>query len=372
MIADAYITRYGVFEYLNADGSSRFELRLPEEVAKSLPTFEGVPVTDDHPGVKVDTVNARTFARGTVGESVKMDGDKVAATLMIHDADLIAKIDAGKVEISCGYDVDVEVRSGVWQGIKYDGIQRNIRGNHVAVVDAGRAGPECRMRLDAAECVRVLEPSAASAHVTAGGAGTRIDHMDFEKLYKEAEQRAAAEKARADAEKARADKAEAERDAEKAAVAAEKKRADDAEKARTDAATALPARVTARVALLAAAGRVLHTDGKPDDLTGKSDREIKVAFVERVDGVKIDASRSDDYVDAYFESANKRAAAGAASVAAARAVIVENRGDAGKPAAPAEDPDIEVAAMNRMNQDSRNRGRSDRDPAVKAAIQGSN
>ena len=56
------------------------------------------------------------------------------ADLHIHDRDLINAIQNGKREISCGYECDyVQNEDGTYS-------QKKIRGNHVAVVERGRAG----------------------------------------------------------------------------------------------------------------------------------------------------------------------------------------------------------------------------------------
>ncbi len=113
--------------------------RPPEEVFSeaALASFEGKPTTDDHPPelLTPDTVSmyekghAQTIRKGT-GE---WEG-YVIADLHIHDRGLINAIQRGKREISCGYECDyVDNGDGTY-------IQKNIRGNHVAVVDRGRAG----------------------------------------------------------------------------------------------------------------------------------------------------------------------------------------------------------------------------------------
>jgi hypothetical protein len=53
-----------------------------------------------------------------------------------------------KRALSCGYICDVEETEGVWMGVHYDGIQRNIRGNHLAVVNRGRAGDAAVIKMD--------------------------------------------------------------------------------------------------------------------------------------------------------------------------------------------------------------------------------
>lgn len=149
---DGYLTRTGIFVYQDAAGKQVRELRLPEEVmhADTLASFALVPVTNDHPPEMLTADNAKQYAVGSVSEAVRPEGDKVRASLMITDAAAIEALDAGKSELSCGYTADVSIESGVWQGQPYDAVQRNIRGNHVALVDAGRAGPACAIRMDAA------------------------------------------------------------------------------------------------------------------------------------------------------------------------------------------------------------------------------
>ena len=150
--AEGYLTRTGIFIYRDAKGNTVRELRTPDEVLhpEALASFALVPVTNDHPPELLTADNAKQYTVGSVSESVVADGDKVRAALMITDAEAIEALDTGRSELSCGYTADVVAESGVWEGQPYDAVQRNIRGNHVALVDAGRAGPACSIRMDAA------------------------------------------------------------------------------------------------------------------------------------------------------------------------------------------------------------------------------
>jgi hypothetical protein len=121
--------------------------RPPEEVfaADAVASFIGKPVTDDHPHVPVTSANWRDHSRGVIGGAVR-DGEWLRFDLALMDAGTVEKVDAGKRELSNGYACDVAFESGVTpKGEAYDAVQRNIRGNHVAVVRAARAGPECRI-----------------------------------------------------------------------------------------------------------------------------------------------------------------------------------------------------------------------------------
>lgn len=174
----ATLSRVGVLTYRNADGSTRRELRLADEVFKedSLRSFAMLPVTDNHPPVPVTANNARDYQRGAVSETVRQDGDFLVGTLMVTDAALVGAIERGeKREVSCGYHCDLEWKAGEYNGQKYDCIQRNIRGNHVAMVARGRAGPEVRVRLDSADAIMVTDSTEEAPMFK-----YRIDGVEYE------------------------------------------------------------------------------------------------------------------------------------------------------------------------------------------------
>lgn len=152
---DGRLTRTGILEYLRADGSIQRELRPEDEVFKadSLASLDGAPVTDLHPASMVDDGNAQALSRGHV-RAVKRDGHFVTAEVTVQARELITKIDAGeRCEISCGYSCEYDPTPGLFHGQRYDGIQRNIEYNHVAIGPAnwGRAGSEVALRLDSAD-----------------------------------------------------------------------------------------------------------------------------------------------------------------------------------------------------------------------------
>lgn len=114
-------------------------LRTPEEVFSeaAMASFEGKPVTNDHPPDLIGPDDVSMYEKGHAQNvrkgSGRWDGFLIA-DLHIHSRDLIEAIRAGKREISCGYECEYDDNG--------DGTftQRNIRGNHIAVVDKGRAG----------------------------------------------------------------------------------------------------------------------------------------------------------------------------------------------------------------------------------------
>lgn len=139
------VARTGYQEYWPEElgfpaGNQLLRVYRPEEEvfsAEAMASFEAMPVTDDHPAEGVFIDNYSELNKGHVHNVRRGKGeesDLVLADLMITDPDLIHKImDEGKREISCGYTYDLSEENG-------ELVQRNIRGNHVAVVDAGRAG----------------------------------------------------------------------------------------------------------------------------------------------------------------------------------------------------------------------------------------
>lgn len=141
---DVPIARTGTQQYLPRELGLEGEglitvFRNENEVFKpaAIASFEGKPVTDNHPPVDVMPDNYSIYTKGVVQNVRRGNGDqqdKILADLIIYDANLIAEIESGKREISCGYDCIYKNNN---DGTYY---QANIIGNHVAVVDNGRAG----------------------------------------------------------------------------------------------------------------------------------------------------------------------------------------------------------------------------------------
>lgn len=119
--------------------------RPAEEVfnEKSLASFEGKPVTNEHPQEDVTPMNYHKFCCGHVQNVHAGEGEdagKVLADLYITDPTLIQLIKDGKREVSCGYYAE-EKRDSEGRLC-----QTKIRGNHVAVVNSGRAGKSVCIR----------------------------------------------------------------------------------------------------------------------------------------------------------------------------------------------------------------------------------
>jgi hypothetical protein len=114
-------------------------------------SFIGKPITDDHPKKPVTSQNWRDLSRGTIMGAIR-DGDHLAFDLLLTDAEAIDKVDKGKRELSNGYNSDLEFGDfTAADGTKCQARQTTIKGNHIALVDRGRAGPSCAI-IDAALC----------------------------------------------------------------------------------------------------------------------------------------------------------------------------------------------------------------------------
>lgn len=118
-----------------------YGFRDPEELKKSLSTWQGLPLHIEH---HVDSAEepARLTRVGAVGRA-DWNAPYVDAPLTVWDGEAIAAIEDGSFrELSCAYRYDPDFRPGRYEGVEYDFIMRNIRGNHVALVEEGRAGPD--------------------------------------------------------------------------------------------------------------------------------------------------------------------------------------------------------------------------------------
>lgn len=151
---DAPIARTGEMEYLacelGLDGDPERVVKVVREAedvfdAAALASFEGAYVTDGHPPRLLTAETAAPYVRGHV-EHIRRSGRQVIGDLHIFDPALASDIRSGrKRELSCGYDCTwLPLPDGRYR-------QKNIRGNHVAVVPKGRAGRDVAIQDAAAQ-----------------------------------------------------------------------------------------------------------------------------------------------------------------------------------------------------------------------------
>jgi len=160
---DVPLNRTGYQSYnaseIGVEGEGEVQVwRDPKEVfgANTLRSFESKPVTDGHPPEWVTPENFGAYGKGHVRDlrrgPVTPEGETVIGDLIITDAILIQKIlDEHLREISCGYDCEYEPMGDG----KY--AQKQIRGNHIAVVKDGRAGDRVRIQDEKPKEVRTVK-----------------------------------------------------------------------------------------------------------------------------------------------------------------------------------------------------------------------
>ncbi|MGF6230201.1 hypothetical protein QFZ27_004156 [Inquilinus ginsengisoli] len=153
LVAAARIARTGVQSYSGAE-MGRTDLatvrvwRPEEEVfaADALASMAHRPVTLDHPAEPVTAANWKAHCVGQIGGEVARDGDYIRVPLVLMDRAAVDAVIAGKRQLSVGYAAEIDWTPGTTPaGEAYDAVQRRIRANHLAVVDAARAGPACRI-----------------------------------------------------------------------------------------------------------------------------------------------------------------------------------------------------------------------------------
>ncbi len=104
----------------------------------TVKSFEGVPLTIQHPdSMQVDASNWKEVTVGHV-ENVRPSNDYLVGDVVVNDADAIKKVESGLREVSLGYDADLSQKDGIISKV-------NIVGNHLAIVDEGRCGAECKI-----------------------------------------------------------------------------------------------------------------------------------------------------------------------------------------------------------------------------------
>lgn len=115
-------------------------LRDPDELAKAAPSFNNLPLLSSHIPVSADEPQKEIIA-GTTGSDAVFEGGYLKCSLAVWDAEAIAGIESGEqMELSSAYHYTPDMTPGEFDGRHYDGVMRDIVGNHVALVDVGRAG----------------------------------------------------------------------------------------------------------------------------------------------------------------------------------------------------------------------------------------
>ena len=342
LVAEVKTARTGIQDYCGWEvGKAAMDrvrvYRPPEQVFSkdSLASYAHKPVTDDHPSEAVTADNWKKLSVGQIGDEVARDGEFVRIPLIVMDKGTIDKIEAGKQELSAGYVCDLDWTSGVTpQGETYDAIQTQIRINHVAIVDRGRAGPEARIGDNAfnwgacPSTVADKEKPMDLRKIMVDGLQVETTDAGAAAIEKLTNDKASVQKAFDDA-KTNYDKALATKDAEIA-----KKDAEIEELKKSKLSDADLDKLVKDRADLVAQAKTIANDIQTD---GLSIAEIKKAVVKAVCGDAAVNDRSEAYIDARFD------------------VLAENKPDPfrdamkGKPATPNTNDNGQAAYEKRLN-----------------------
>lgn len=319
----ARIARTGIQSYKDANGGIRLEYRPESEVAsnEALDSFREKCVTKEHPPVLLDASNTKDYAIGFTSADVLYSDGFIESTVTVTDKETIDEIMRGQIrEVSCGYKVDYIDEPGVTpDGQHYDGYQKNIRGNHVAIVKRARGGPQVRLMLDSADAavtelfnsqigaimsanivfdgVSFEADSALAGAITAEREDAKASYADMKRKYDEMASKASQMQEEMDAMqkemKGMCDAAEGRADALAEEVASIKLDLKAAEQVNVDSL------VEQRIALIDKARISLDSTF---DFSGKSAREIMEASIKAVRADADVSERSDDYVQAMFDT----------------------------------------------------------------------
>lgn len=332
-IKNVPITIEGVRPYRRADGKQIEEAKTPEELfsKETVDSANNKPITDDHPTdangnvVLVNRDNYKKFLKGYMSSNAHVDPKTktIRNDLTITDKDLINKIRHGKKELSIGFQMKLKPTKGELHGVAYDAKQTNIRINHVAIVQNGRAGHSVNIAADSADAVEIPENSDKK----------KGEKMDFTKVHtKKGDINVAVEDADkltqlvgdADDSNSKLEKLKAEREkinqqikdlqgksdaSEKEAADAKKKadeansRADSAEKENKELKSQLEGdafedKLNKTLAFREKAKKIV---GDSFDFAGKSEREVEEAALNKKRGEHDYSNKSDDFVSGLYE-----------------------------------------------------------------------
>lgn len=153
-VEKTHISKANVCEYLGSEIPNYQELGLqpdrryrlyrdPDELAKGAATFNNLPLLSRH--VPVDARDHHPeLVIGSLGTDAEFADGYLDNSLVVWAAEPISDIENDiKKELSSAYRYRADMTPGKSpQGEAYDGVMRDIVGNHVALVKEGRAGPD--------------------------------------------------------------------------------------------------------------------------------------------------------------------------------------------------------------------------------------
>lgn len=131
------------WQMLNLDPDRIYNLfRDPVELERAAETFNNLPILSEHVPVTVDD-HRPDLVVGSTGTDALMNGTYLTNSLVVWARDAIRGIEQDvKRQLSSAYRYRADMTPGEFEGVAYDGVMRDIVGNHVALVFEGRAGSD--------------------------------------------------------------------------------------------------------------------------------------------------------------------------------------------------------------------------------------
>jgi len=310
-VTHAPITSIGVYVYEKADGTKTHELRSYEEVFKedSLKTLENLPITLHHPNGKVNAENLDLLEVGKIiGNIAKYDNDpRVYADLHITNKKAIkAALAEGVKFLSCGYDSKDIKNDGVFLGMKYDTIQTNIVYNHLALCRKPRGDENLMIKLDSLSGLLKFDDAQTEfeENVSQTNNGDNImeqktdgnsSNIDAIKMFSEMQSKLDSKEKEVIVAKAEVEKMKGEKDALQAkcdSLASEIKLLQDE----------FPQKIHELAYQLSTVRNLANEFGIESLKADATEKEIKVAVIAKLDETFKADGKSDEYINARFDS----------------------------------------------------------------------
>lgn len=131
-------------EALGLDPNRVYNLyRAADELMQAAPTFNNLQLLLLHTVVNADKPELPTTA-GCIGSDVRFEAPYLKGSIAVWTKRAIDLVNSkAQCQLSASYRYRADMTPGVSpEGLAYDGVMRDIIGNHVALVEEGRAGPD--------------------------------------------------------------------------------------------------------------------------------------------------------------------------------------------------------------------------------------
>lgn len=140
------------YKELGLDPEKIYQIYRPgDEIEKAADSFNGLPLMLDHWDMDAENI-PKDKVVGSLGTDARYEAPYLKNSLTVTDADAIRAIEDGSYkELSASYACDIDMTGGIFDGKSYDGVMKNIKGNHVALVPEGRAGHDVKVADSAME-----------------------------------------------------------------------------------------------------------------------------------------------------------------------------------------------------------------------------